>query len=174
MGVLRKVLDKIRAGAAGKPDDAPPANPGDARDFPMITLPNQETGPRGLPMIRPYRSERDLQAKLRADIEMLEPGLRIIDGGKELVLPSGRVDITAQDRGGTKVVIELKFGRADRYAVAQLLSYMGDLAVDGQAVRGILVAEDFDWGARSVARAAAAPLVLKRYKNDFSYSFTPA
>ncbi len=88
----------------------------------MIHLPN---APGGLPMVRPYNSERDLQAKLRADIEMLEPGLTIIDGGKELIVPSGRVDITAQDRNGTKVIIELKFGRADRYAVAQLLSYMG-------------------------------------------------
>jgi hypothetical protein len=48
---------------------------------------------------------------------------------------------------------------------------MGDLAVDGNAVRGILVAEDFDWSARSVARVAAAAVELKRYKNDFSYSF---
>jgi hypothetical protein len=47
--------------------------------------------------------------------------------------------------------------------VAQLLSYMGDLAVDGKAVRGILVAEDFDWGARSVARVAVAALDLKRW-----------
>ena len=98
---------------------------------------------------------------------MLEPGLTIIDGGKELVLPSGRVDITAQDRNGTKVVIELKFGRADRYAVAQLLSYMGDLAVDGKAVRGILVAEDFDWGARSVARAAGAALDTQTLQKRF-------
>ena len=80
----------------------------------------------------------------------------------------------AQDRNGTKVVIELKFGRADRYAVAQLLSYMGDLAVDGKSVGGMLIAEDFDWGTRSVARASAAPLELKRYKNDFSYSFISA
>jgi RecB family endonuclease NucS len=173
MGALRKLLSKILP-AAGGSADAPPANPCDERALPMITLPNQEASPRGLPMLRPYKSERDLQAKLRVDIEMLEPGLTIIDGGRELIVPSGRVDITAQDREGTRVVIELKFGRADRYAVAQLLSYMGDLAVDGTAVRGILVAEDFDWGARSVARAAAAPIKLKRYKNDFSYSFLSA
>ena len=68
---------------------------------------------------------------------MLDAGLRIIDRGKELIVPSVRVDITAQDRGGTKIVIEPKFGRADRYAVAQLLGYMGDLTIDGQAGRGI-------------------------------------
>ena len=171
MGLLDKLLGKIRP--ADKPGETPPSNPGNAADFPLVDRPNSPQGPGELPMVRPYNSERQLQAKLRANIEMLEPGLTIIDGGKELVLPSGRVDITAQDRNGTKVVIELKFGRADRYAVAQLLSYMGDLVVDGKAVRGILVAEDFDWGAHSVARAAGAALDLRRYKNDFSYSFLP-
>src|SRR5258708_5298805 len=116
MGVLRKILNKIRP-AAGGPADAPPANRGDARDFPSIDRPDPPQEPRGLPHLRPYNSERQLQAELRANIEMLEHGLTITDGGKELVVPSGRVDITAQDRGGTKVVIELKFGRADRYAV---------------------------------------------------------
>jgi RecB family endonuclease NucS len=124
-------------------------------------------------MLRPYNSERDLQAKLRADIEMLEAGLRIVDGGREIAVPSGRIDITAEDQAGIKVVIQLKFGRADRAVVAQLLSCMGDLAVaDGKPVRGILVAEAFGLGARGVARLAGVQIELKRYKNDFSYSFS--
>jgi hypothetical protein len=95
MGLLDKLLGKIRP-AASKAGDTPPSNPGDPTDFPLVDLPNSPQGPGELPMLRPYNSERQLQAKLRANIEMLEPGLTIIDGGKELVLPSGRVDITAR------------------------------------------------------------------------------
>src|SRR5437868_12272144 len=42
--------------------------------------------------------ERDLQAALRRNMEQLEPGLTITDGGKEKPVTSGRVDITAKDK----------------------------------------------------------------------------
>jgi len=70
--------------------------------------------------------ERDLQAALRKNIDQLEPGLSITDGGKEKQVASGRVDITAQDKQGSTVVIELKAGTADRETVGQILGYMGD------------------------------------------------
>src|SRR5262245_23875392 len=41
--------------------------------------------------------ERDLQMALRSNIEQLEPGLEIIDGGKERITEAGRIDITARD-----------------------------------------------------------------------------
>src|SRR6266851_3417232 len=87
--------------------------------------------------------ERDLQVALRKNIEQLEPGLKIVDGNKEQIVESGRIDITAEDSSGTTVIIELKAGTADREAVAQILAYMGDLMSKGKAVRGILVAGDF-------------------------------
>src|SRR2546429_4614470 len=71
--------------------------------------------------------ERDLQLALRRSIEQLEPGLTIIDGDREQTVPSGRIDITACDQRGATIVIELKVGPADRDAVGQILSYMGDL-----------------------------------------------
>jgi RecB family endonuclease NucS len=49
--------------------------------------------------------ERDLQEALRKNIEQLESGLTIVDGGKEHIVESGRIDITALDQSGTKVVI---------------------------------------------------------------------
>jgi hypothetical protein len=69
--------------------------------------------------------ERDLQNALRANIEQLEEGLKISDGGKEQIVPSGRIDITAEDQRGARVIIELKAGTADRDAVGQVLSYKG-------------------------------------------------
>jgi RecB family endonuclease NucS len=65
---------------------------------------------------------------LRANIEQLESGLSINDGGKEKIgLSRGRTDILAIDANKRTVVIELKAVTADRDAIAQILQYMGDL-----------------------------------------------
>lgn len=117
-----------------------------------------------------FRFERDMQANLRASIADLDPGLTIIDGGAEFRVPSGKLDLLARDPDGTRVVIELKAVTAKREAVGQILSYMGDLAVqgDGQS-RGILIAPDFDHGALAAARMV--PLLrLIRYRVRFSFS----
>jgi hypothetical protein len=112
--------------------------------------------------------ERDLQNALRRHIGDLEPGLSIIDAGKERRVPSGFIDIAAQDRDGTTVAIELKAGTADRDAVGQILSYMGDLMEGAASVRGILVAGDFT--PRAVAAVRATTNVrLVRYAFRFSF-----
>jgi endonuclease len=71
----------------------------------------------------------------------LEPGLEISDGGEEQMVESGRIDITAKDRNGATVVIELKAGKAGRRAIGQILAYMGDFTQDKKQIRGIVVAE---------------------------------
>jgi len=112
--------------------------------------------------------EHDLQLALRRSIEQLELGLTIIDGDREQTVPSGRIDITARDDRGTTVVIELKAGAADRDAIGQILSYIGDLADRKTQVRGILVAREFT--ARAVAAARAAPNIrLVQYAFRFSF-----
>jgi len=112
--------------------------------------------------------ERDLQRALREHIEQLEPGLTISDGGKEQTVPSGRIDITAQDRDGATVVIELKIGTADGDAIGQLLGYMGDLTDKGARVRGILIARGFELRAVSAARVIPT-LRLVRYGFRFTF-----
>lgn len=116
--------------------------------------------------------ERDLQAALRRAIEQLEPGLEIIDGGAERMVASGRIDITARDAHGAIVVVELKTGVARQKAVAQVLSYMGDIAEEepDQKVRGLLVAGNFDNKARSAARMLPkAVLSLRSYRVRFEF-----
>lgn len=115
--------------------------------------------------------ERDLQATLRDSIEDLESGLIIVDEGAERSVDSGFIDITAKDHEGVTVVIELKTGVAGQRAVAQILSYMGDVLNEESEsiVRGILVASDFDSKARSAARIVPN-LQLKRYKVQFSFT----
>ncbi len=114
--------------------------------------------------------ERDLQFALRQAIEQLEPGLEIIDDGAERSVASGFIDITARDAHGAIVIVELKTGTARQGAVAQVLSYMGDVADEepDQTVRGLLVAGDFDNKARSAARMVPG-LSLRRYRVTFDF-----
>lgn len=113
--------------------------------------------------------ERDLQVALRSNIEQLEPGLAIIDGGHEYATEAGRIDITARDSQGGLVAIELKAGTAQPDSIAQILSYISTLSSDGdKPVRGILVAGDFS--SRVVYASRAVPnLALKRYRFQFSF-----
>jgi hypothetical protein len=99
--------------------------------------------------------ERDLQRALRNNIQQLEKGLRIIDGGQEKCTDGFRFDITAEDSNGTAVIIELKAGEAKKDAVSQLLSYIGAQMESGDTrlVRGMIVAESFDRQAKLAAKA---------------------
>ncbi len=118
--------------------------------------------------------ESDLQKTLRINIQQLENGLEITDGGKEQAIRSGRIDITARDRTGTTVVIELKAGDADKNAVGQILAYMGELDAKNakKPIRGILVAEDFRPSALAAARMVPN-LELKKYGIQFSFEAAP-
>ena len=112
--------------------------------------------------------ERDLQNALRSKIEQLEPGLTVIDNGAERSVDSGFIDITARDSSGKTVVIELKAGDAGQRAVAQILSYMGDVSEEDGDVRGILVASGFD--AKAEAAASMVPsLLLMEYGVRFNF-----
>ncbi len=115
--------------------------------------------------------ERDMQAALRAAIDQLEPGLTITDDGAERSVDSGFIDITARDASGTTVVIELKAGAIGQRAVAQILSYMGDVAAEEETgkVRGILVGATFDSKAKAAARMVPG-LALRKYSVRFVFS----
>lgn len=116
--------------------------------------------------------ERDMQAALRRDIKRLSGTLSIIDEGAERSVASGLIDITCEDsKDDALVVIELKAGKADGRAVAQILGYMGDLAEEepGRLVRGILVAHEFDQRSRSAARVVPT-VELASYAVEFRFS----
>ena len=101
-----------------------------------------------------FALEKDLQRTLRHNIEQLETGLSIIDGGTERTVDAGRIDITAKDGDGNLVVIELKAGTAGMDSIGQILSYMGSIEnPEGKGVRGILVAYDFDRRLEMAAKA---------------------
>ncbi|WP_081724575.1 endonuclease NucS domain-containing protein [Asticcacaulis sp. YBE204] len=114
--------------------------------------------------------ERDMQSALRKHITSLEEGLVLIDDGVERIVESGRIDITARDQNGITVVIELKAGPAGPNAVAQILSYMGDISSEEEGqVRGILVASEFTGKAKSAAKMVPH-LSLTTYKVKFLFN----
>lgn len=116
-----------------------------------------------------FHLERNLQAALRASIDQLEPGLRIVDGGREHVTETGRVDVLAEDEEGKLVVIELKAGTADDAVVGQILGYMGSVSDErSRPVRGILIAADFTAGLRHAARMVPT-LQLRKYSFKFAF-----
>jgi endonuclease len=116
-----------------------------------------------------FALERDMQAALRANLGQLEPGLTSLDGGNELRVEAGFIDILAKDSNGTATVIELKADVARPAVIAQVLAYMGCIAEKHEKVRGIVVAADFDKRVELAARAIPN-LTLKRYK--FRFEFT--
>jgi endonuclease len=118
---------------------------------------------------RTFGLERDLQLALRANIQQLEAGLVIADGGAEARVEAGLIDILAKDTLGRWVVIELKADVARPAAITQLLAYMGCVASERSGdVRGILVASDFDRKINLAVRTVPT-VSLKRYRFQFSF-----
>lgn len=119
---------------------------------------------------RQFEVERHLQDSLRREIDQLEPGLTVIDGGAERAVDSGFIDILASDAAGALVVVELKAGEAKREAFGQILGYMGDLQAEEPAakVRGILVAASFDKSCRA-ATSVVPSVQLREYRFAFSF-----
>lgn len=117
-----------------------------------------------------FALEADLEAALRAELNQLEQGLMLADGGRQRKVGSGFIDILAKAADGASVVIELKSGQTRPAAVAQVLGYMADIAEEDDAtVRGYLIGADHH--DRVIAAAKAVPnLALRRYSYRFSFS----
>lgn len=117
-----------------------------------------------------FELETHLQKFLRDEIEQLESGLVIVDGGNERSVKSGEIDILAQDKNGDFVVIELKKDIARREAIGQIAGYMGDIMREETvgSVRGILIASSFDKSCQSAVHAVPH-LSLKRYRYNFMF-----
>jgi hypothetical protein len=114
--------------------------------------------------------EADLQRALRENIDQLDSGLHIVDEGKERQVATGWIDILAEDRDGSLVVIELKADEARDSALTQVLGYIGALKDEEKRddVRGVLVAREFSPRVVYAARVAGVGLV----KYGFTFNFS--
>lgn len=118
---------------------------------------------------RIFQLEQDLQAAVRAQLDKLEPGLVEDDGGREISVATGRIDIVARDKDGKPVAIELKAGPCPTGALEQVLGYAADLEDErGEEVRAYLIAGSFSDRTRAAARRMTG-LELRTY--EFSLRF---
>ncbi|MCA6104739.1 endonuclease NucS domain-containing protein [Bradyrhizobium australafricanum] len=116
--------------------------------------------------------EREMQAAVRKQLSRIEPGLVEADGGKELGVATGYIDIVARDTNGKLVVIELKAGKCPAGAMEQALGYAQALGDEkNEEVRVLLIASDFP---DRIMAASKRTVGLKLLKYEFSLSFTPA
>jgi len=117
-----------------------------------------------------FSLEKDLQTALRLNIESIELGLTIIDGGNERNTMAGRIDITAQDKNGKKVIIELKAIEAKPSVIAQTLAYMEAISEEDNCdVRGIIIASGFSERVLLASRQIKN-LKLVEYKFQFNFN----
>ena len=117
-----------------------------------------------------FSLEKDLQSALRLNIETIELGLKIVDGGNERNTKAGRIDITAQDQNGQKVIIELKAIEARPSVIAQTLAYMEAVSEEDKSdVRGIIIASGFSERVLLASRQIKN-LKLIEYKFQFNFN----
>jgi RecB family endonuclease NucS len=104
---------------------------------------------------RLFQYEKELKRSLRQELEKIEPGLVADDGGRERVVATGKIDITARDKDGHFVVIELKVGPCPIGALEQVLAYSSDLEAEtGVPCRSVLVASEFSDRIKAAAKRA--------------------
>lgn len=111
--------------------------------------------------------ERDIEDHLIHNLESIEKGLKYV--ARQVSTEVGRIDILAEDKQGSRVVIEVKVGEAKDSAVGQIARYLGWYAKsDGKPSRGMLVAAEFPQGVRYAA-SAIPNLTLHAYKISFAF-----
>ncbi len=104
---------------------------------------------------RIFNYEKELKSSLRRQLERVEPGLVAADNGRERQVATGKIDITAFDKDGNYVVIELKVGPCPNGALEQVLAYSTDLETEtGMPCRAVLVASQFSDRIRAAAKRA--------------------
>lgn len=147
-------MDKID-GVLASPPDLPDPNAGDAD-----TVIESDAN---------FIREREMQVQVRKQLGAIESGLQAIDGGNEVVVPTGRIDILARDASSKLVVIELKAGKCPAGAIEQLLAYTYDIEdMHGQPARSILIAGAFSDRQRAAGRRA--DIELKTYSYSLAFA----
>ena len=111
--------------------------------------------------------ERDIEDHLVHHLDAIESDLRLI--GRQVTTDVGRVDILAEDKKGSRVIIQVKVGEAKDSAIGQIARYLGWYSkTEGKTARGILIAGDFPEGLRYAA-AAVSNLNLISYRVQFTF-----
>lgn len=144
-----------------------------SNDYESIFEISEALPPEFVPEEATLSLERDLENFLLAKLAVLENGLKTYEGetGRQFQVTSGRIDILAQDKDGSFVIIELKAGTASDSVLAQILAYMADVKAElpkRKTVRGIIVAYGF--AEKLIVAATLLPTIkLMKYKVNFEF-----
>jgi len=82
--------------------------------------------------------ERDIEDHIAYTPSIIGSRLKLV--GRQLPVPSGRIDVLLEDDIGEKIVVEVKLGRIGRDALNQIKRYIRELRQDHR-VSGIIVCE---------------------------------
>ena len=117
-----------------------------------------------------FKIEKEMQAQVRLQIAGVESGLAIIDGGAEVSVATGKIDILARDADGKLTAIELKAGKCPAGAMEQVLAYAQSLSEEHEeAARCILIAGSFSDRQRAAAKRMV-DLKLLTYAYNLSFA----
>jgi hypothetical protein len=159
--VLKRYVNFVTGRGFENPDDV------GAAELPGSDVAGEAEAASGLA----FRLEREMQAAVRKQLSALEPGLVEADGGIEVSVETGRIDILARDARGALVVIELKAGVCPPGAIEQALGYAQSLFEDrNERIRVIVIASEFPSRMRAAARRIT-DLRLATY--EFALKFSP-
>lgn len=96
--------------------------------------------------------EKGIEEFYAQNLSLLEPGLDLIEDGRQYSTPIGRMDLVCVDLQGEYVVVEIKAEAAEDSVFGQILRYIGWIhrnRPDGHNnVRGIILAGEFPDKAR--------------------------
>jgi len=110
-----------------------------------------------------------MHAAVRRQLSNIEPGLVENDGGSEVGVSTGYIDILARDAANKLVVIELKAGKCPAGAMEQALGYAQALSdVRNEPVRVLLIASEFS---DRIKAAAKRTVDLQLLTYEFSLKF---
>lgn len=91
--------------------------------------------------------EKEIEEILFKTPKLIEPGLKIIENGRQFQTEIGRIDLLTESIKKEFVIIEIKRDDADDRVIGQILRYIGwvhqKLCTQGQGVRGIVMAGGF-------------------------------
>jgi hypothetical protein len=82
--------------------------------------------------------ERDIEDHIANSPTIVGSNLKL--AGRQLTVPSGRIDLLLEDNNGGKIIIEVKLGRVGRDALNQIKRYIRDLRQNNK-VSGVIVCE---------------------------------
>ncbi len=110
---------------------------------------NRVTAPQAEEIER-LQIEKGIEEFYVTRLSLIEPGLKLIRGGRQYTTPIGRIDLLCSSADGDYVIVEIKAAEATDAVFGQILRYIGWVHrnLGGAPVRGVILASQFPEAAR--------------------------